>query len=550
MMTILSKYHPAISEWMGMVDSGTVESSQEMKDLMPFLRKKLDKENAFIDNKRLDAALKNAERFFEYKLYPFQKFLLAFCTYVFVINEQDEKELMFNEFFIYAGRGFGKNTILSLASFELTTENHRVKNYNIDIVATSEDQAKTSFNDIHAMLDANKAFMKSRYSWSKTEIRNKKNGSRIRYRTSNPKTKDGGRPGAVGFDEIHAFEKYEAFNVHTTGLGKVPFPRRFYLTTDGYERGSVLDDIKDRARMVLRGELENSKLFPFICKLDNDDEVKDPTKWEKANPMLRYNSDLLSQVEQEYETALITPSLMIEFMTKRMNCPTEDLATAVATWENILATNQDIPDLERMNCIGAVDYARVRDFCGVGLLFKVGEKRYWIHHTFIPESALIVQKFNFDIEAALKQGLCTIVKGETIEPETVVEWFEMQAKNYRIQRVCMDDYKYQYMKPALLAAGFEPWIVRNGKVTHTKVLPLVDSLFAKNNIVYGNDMMMRWYTWNTYLDRDSKGNVSFEKIDPEKRKNDGFMALIHALTQDGELKTVRKLRRKPRSYSY
>ncbi|EFR92522.1 terminase large subunit, partial [Listeria innocua FSL J1-023] len=29
------KYHPAISEWMYMVDSGEVPSSQEMKDLMP-----------------------------------------------------------------------------------------------------------------------------------------------------------------------------------------------------------------------------------------------------------------------------------------------------------------------------------------------------------------------------------------------------------------------------------------------------------------------------------------------------------------------------------
>ncbi|MDF8247768.1 terminase large subunit, partial [Listeria monocytogenes] len=77
------------------------------------------------------------------------------------------------------------------------------------------------------------------------------------------------------------------------------------------------------------------------CKLDDPEEDHDPRNWEKANPMLRYNSDLRAQVEQEYETAKVTPSLMVEFMTKRMNCPTENLATAVATWDNILATNQD-----------------------------------------------------------------------------------------------------------------------------------------------------------------------------------------------------------------
>ncbi|MDF8247705.1 terminase large subunit, partial [Listeria monocytogenes] len=134
-----------MSEWMYMVDSGEVPSSQEMKDLMPFLRAKLDAPNAFVDNKRIDNALANAERFFKLKQYPFQKFLLTFITYVFVRNEQGELELMFNEYFIYAGRGFGKNTILSESSFELTTSNHNVKNYNVDIVATSEEQAMTSF---------------------------------------------------------------------------------------------------------------------------------------------------------------------------------------------------------------------------------------------------------------------------------------------------------------------------------------------------------------------------------------------------------------------
>jgi phage terminase large subunit-like protein len=46
---------------------------------------------------------------------------------------------------------------------------------------------------------------------------------------------------------------------------------------------------------------------------------------------------------------------------------------------------------------------------------------------------------------------------------------------------------------------------------------------------------MRWYVNNTYTETDGKGNVTYHKIEPKTRKTDGFFALVHALTQDGEL---------------
>ena len=103
----------------------------------------------------------------------------------------------------------------------------------------------------------------------------KKTKSKIKYYTNNAKTKDGLRPGVVIFDEIHAYESYDNIKVFTSALGKVQHPRRFYLTTDGDVRGGVLDDFKDVARQVLNVELPNSRMFPFLCKLDDESEVDD-----------------------------------------------------------------------------------------------------------------------------------------------------------------------------------------------------------------------------------------------------------------------------------
>ena len=79
---------------------------------------------------------------------------------------------------------------------------HGVKDYHISIVANSEEQAKTSFNEVRNVLiesNRNKTGKqpKAPYLVSRTEIENRTTKSIIRYNTSNPKSKDGGREGAL-----------------------------------------------------------------------------------------------------------------------------------------------------------------------------------------------------------------------------------------------------------------------------------------------------------------------------------------------------------------
>ena len=102
---------------------------------------------------------------------------------------------------------FGKNGFISAISDFMTTPIHGIKKYDISIVANSEDQAKTSFNEIYDCLLEHKRNKtgerpKAPYEVSKTEIKNRATGSIIKYNTSNTKTKDGGREGCVIFDEI------------------------------------------------------------------------------------------------------------------------------------------------------------------------------------------------------------------------------------------------------------------------------------------------------------------------------------------------------------
>ncbi|MFX3983304.1 terminase large subunit, partial [Streptococcus suis] len=86
----------------------------------------------------------------------------------------------------------------------------------------------------------------------------------------------------------------------------------------------------------------------------------------------------------------------------------------------------------------------------------------------------------------------------------------------------MDDFRKAPVKEAFENAGLPIEVVRSGSVTHSRLAPTVDMMFANREIAFGEDRMMRWYTNNVYVDVDGKGNKTYKKIDPERRKTDGF----------------------------
>ena len=533
------KYHPYIDEYMRMVEQGEIEACKEQKQLMKFLRWKLEQPNVVIDSEAIEKSVEVPAKYFPFQLYPWQKFINAF---IFGVRYSDGR-LVFDRFFILAGRGVGKNGYIAWNGFFMLTGHHGIKSYDIDIVATSEKQAKTSFEDVFNVLEDNWKKAKKAFYKSQTLIKHKGTRSKLEYNTSNAKTKDGKRSGAIIFDEVHEYENYDSIKVFTSGLGKKPDPRTFYITTDGNVRGGVLDDLKEEAKMVLNKEMPNSTLFPFICKLDDEKEVEDETKWEKANPSYRYNKHLQHEMKKEYDLGKINAAIRIEFMTKRMNCPVDDTRKEVATYEERLATNQPFPEnMKGIEAIGGLDYAQIRDFCAVGTYFKYEGKRYWLHHTFMHHTAPKLQSINQEIiNLAIEKGLLTVVYDKSISAEHVVGWFVEKSKIFRFKKIAMDLHRASILKQKFEEAGFEVEVVRRGPITHSKLSPLVEEMFVKQTIVFGDDPLMRWYVGNVYKEEKGNGNIEYKKIDKEKRKTDGFFAFLHALNFDSELEDSRPI---------
>lgn len=399
-------------------------------------------------------------------------------------------------------RGSGKNGFLSALAHYFISELHGIKNYNISIVATSEDQAKTSFEEIRQCIIDNE--LEGNFDPAKGQITAYDTNSYIKYRTSNANTKDGLRDGCVIYDEVHAYENGDTVNVFSSGLGKTKHPREFIISTDGMVRDGFIDKMKDRVKEILSGDAPDDPMFPFICRIDDEKEVDQPEMWEKANPMFceprsEYARGLYRKVMTQYKQLPNNPSNRPEFMTKRMDYPQVDLSLNVTSLDDILATNRRIPPLEGETCVGGLDYADIRDFASVGILFKKDNEYIWKTHSFVRQGFLNNVHLKPPIHEWAEKGLLTIVDEPVIDISHIVDWFVQMREEYNLNVICADMYRLDIVKTALEEAGFELVYIRNPKSIHSILAPRVETIFSQNKVIFGDNPLMRWYTNNVQV---------------------------------------------------
>lgn len=525
----------ALQEYIDLVESGKVNTCKPQKQLVQLVKRVFETEELVVDHVRIEKYMSYQE-YFPFDLFSWEKFCFVLHNCVFRLDGQPR----WSDLFILCGRGAGKNGYLSFEDFCLITPTNGIAQYHIDICANSEEQAKTTFDELWNILENPKYRKKFEHNfrWNRTVIENKKTRSQIKYRTNNPKGKDGLRSGKVDFDEPHAYENWENINVFTTGLGKKPHPRRTYVSTNGDVREGPLDQLILKSEKILNGEVPDNGFLPFICWLDHEDEVHDPKNWEKANPSLPYLPTLMEQMHREYQDYIIDPVVNNAFMTKRMNRFQGRKDSEVTSWENIQRTNQELPDLAGKPCVCGIDFAKTTDFVSAFLLFKGENSYYGIHHSWFCSRSNDRGRIKIPLDQMQERGLLTIVDDVEVHPSVVTDWIYEQGKVYDILKISIDDYRYSLMSRELRSIGFEAK-EKEVKLTRPsdimRIQPKIASIFANGQLAIGDDPLFRWFTNNTKLEPAPNNNFKYGKIEPKSRKTDGFMAFVAAMCIEEEL---------------
>ncbi|WP_249934266.1 terminase TerL endonuclease subunit [Marinilactibacillus psychrotolerans] len=500
----------------------------------------------YFDEEQIENYIEFSETWY-FELDEWEKFISAF---IFLFYVEDD-EVVFDEFVINIGRGGGKNGFLSTLANYFISPLHGIDYYDVSIVANSEKQAKRSFMECFRTIHkkGNEA-LKEEFEAYKSSITSHETQSLFEYKTSNASSQDGGREGAVMYDEYHEMEDTAIVDVFSGGLGKVDHGRQFFIGTKGFKREGYFDTKYRECEDILNGLIEFKGTFPYIAELDDISEMDDFDMWPKANPALqpplnKRGKRLFNEVKKKYNKLAINPSGRSAFVTKRMNIVEDDMEHLVATREQLEATNRPFFKLDTVP-IGSLDFGSVRDFATCGLLFKKGEEYAFksftyaikqfcdIHYGYSINNSSIGTEKKIPLKEWERRGLMKVVDEPSLNPMHVVNWFIKMRELYGVRKIIADNYKLDILRPLLEAEGFEVEGIRRPQAIHPLLAPRIEDGFSNNKFIFEDNPLMRWFTNNVYVKETQQGKL-FLKKEAVKRKTDGFQAFVHALYRANEL---------------
>ncbi|MFL2076388.1 terminase TerL endonuclease subunit [Marinilactibacillus psychrotolerans] len=545
MVKLQNKY---VDEYIRKWHDGEIILNKKREQLLSLIEEKiLPRSDLYsFDEEQIENYIEFSETWY-FELDEWEKFISAF---IFLFYVEDD-EVVFDEFVINIGRGGGKNGFLSTLANYFISPLHGIDYYDVSIVANSEKQAKRSFMECFRTIHKKgNETLKSEFEAYKSSITSHETQSLFEYKTSNASSQDGGREGAVMYDEYHEMEDTAIVDVFSGGLGKVDHGRQFFIGTKGFKREGYFDTKYRECEDILNGLIEFKGTFPYIAELDDISEMDTLDLWPKANPALqpplnKRGKRLLNRVLKEYKKLAHEPSGRAAFVTKRMNVVEDDMEHLVATREQLEATNRPFFKLDTVP-IGSLDFGSVRDFATCGLLFKKEEEYAFksftfaikqfcdVHYGYSINNGSIGTEKKIPLKEWERQGLMKVVDEPSLNPMHIVKWFIEMRELYGVRKIVADNYKMDILRPLLEAEGFEVETIRRPQSIHPLLAPRIEDGFSNNKFIFEDNPLMRWFTNNVYVKESQQGKL-FLKKEAVKRKTDGFQAFVHALYRANEL---------------
>lgn len=406
-------------------------------------------------------------------------------------------------------------------------------------VATKKDQARIVFSEAVNMVSQSPALSKH-VKKRKTDLYFPVTFSKFEPLASDSNSLDGLNTHNCIMDELHAIKDRNLYDVMKQSMAAREQPLLDMITTAGFVRECIFDDIYDYACKVLDGTIDDDRFLAFIYELDDRSEWTDFRMWEKANPGLgtiKSYDDLAANVERAKNDSNFLPTVL----TKDFNIR-ETTADKWLTFEQ--ANNEATFDAEElMDCygVGGVDLSATTDLTYACILvMKPGsDKKYVIGQAFMPGDT-VEQRSKEDkvpYDKWVQRGLITLCPGNKVDYRYVTEWFLRIKDEYGIigYWTGYDSWNSPaWVEDMENRMGYKnkenllPVIM--GARTLSAPMKLLGADLSSNNIVYNNDPLMKWALTNVAIEVDKNENIRPIKGKHQRQRIDPAVALLIAYT--------------------
>lgn len=461
----------------------------------------------------------------------------AFIQTLFGWVDKKTRLRRFREFFLLVARKNGKSFLSACIMVYMLVADGEAGAQCVSI-ATKYDQAAIVYKTARKIIEQDadlSALVVPIIGGMEFKLTN----STMKALASKSKTLDGLNLHYCSCDELHAQEDRNLYDVTKQGMKARKQPIFGTITTAGFAREGIYDDLFEYALSVAKGTVADAHLLPVLYTLDDRAEWIDPDAWAKANPGLgtiKSRQQLADDVERAKHAPSCLPSLLVKDFNVQENASASWLPWAVLKNETVAEADY----LNHTYAIGGCDLSATTDLTCATLLIRRPEdpQFYVLQQYFLPKARVEQVEHQGRKEAPYRlwaqQGWLTLCDGATVDYNDVTEWFVsmVQERDIRPLWVCYDAALSGYWVPQMTDMGFEMERIRQGPVTWTYPMKRMKGLFEDHRIVYQNNPILRWCLSNTAAKSSNQRGI--DSIQPEKitanRRIDGTVSLLNAMT--------------------
>lgn len=461
----------------------------------------------------------------------------AFIQTLFGWVDKKTRLRRFREFFLLVARKNGKSFLSACIMVYMLVADGEAGAQCVSI-ATKYDQAAIVYKTARKIIEQDadlSALVVPIIGGMEFKLTN----STMKALASKSKTLDGLNLHYCSCDELHAQEDRNLYDVTKQGMKARKQPIFGTITTAGFAREGIYDELYEYARSVAMGTVADAHLLPVLYTLDDRAEWTNPDAWQKANPGLgtiKSRQQLADDVERAKHDPSCLPSLLVKDFNVQENASASWLPWAVLKNETVAEADY----LNHTYAIGGCDLSATTDLTCATLLIRRPEdpQFYVLQQYFLPKARVEQVEHQGRKEAPYRlwaqQGWLTLCDGATVDYNDVTEWFVsmVQERDIRPLWVCYDAALSGYWVPQMTDMGFEMERIRQGPVTWTYPMKRMKGLFEDHRIVYQNNPILRWCLSNTAAKSSNQRGI--DSIQPEKitanRRIDGTVSLLNAMT--------------------
>jgi len=527
-------------EYYQKVMSNEILAGEELKSTLRKLMDDMVNPRYDFDEKPGNMRIDFIETFCKHTKSPFngQPFILELwekaiiqTAYGFKIAETGLRR--FNEVILLIARKNGKTTFIAgidLAEFFLSKGG-------VDIVCASNtsEQANILFEEINNMREQSPALSNEKRSKKNIFfIYSPKTKNKIKKLSAQSRNKDGYNIEVGCIDEVHEMTDSKVYDAIKQSQSTKKEPLIFIITTEGTTVGGFLDNKLDYARKMLKGEITDERVLPWLYTQDNTQEIyDDPKNWIKSNPSLgvvklpSYLEDVMNKSKNDHSTR-------VTMLCKDFNIKQVDQGAWLSFDDLNNEAKYEVNTLKNSYAIGGVDLSSTTDLTAAVLVIqkKDDTKKYVLAHFFMPSDVVKkrMEEDNVPYDIWIKRGLITLTDGSQNDFSLVTQWFMRMIQEHQIRPlwVGFDPWNSQYWIKEMEELGFNMEKVRQGVYSLSEPMKQLEADLKNKLINYDNNPILKWCLSNTQAKVDLNGNIQPSKLNSKYKRIDGTVALIIA----------------------